>query len=252
MPRAVERVAVVTGAASGVGRALSTMLAAQHIDVAMVDTKQQALADLETEIAQRGGSAVPMTADLRDHVAIEHVFDKIVRELGRVDMLFNNAGVLDDLASVADMAPTMWDTVIAVNLTAPFMTCRLAIPLMLDVGGGSIVNIASVAGQRGGRAGPAYTASKFGLIGLTKNIAATYGHLGIRCNAICPGSVRTNIGAGIVQNENGRRLRDRDVAMKPRQAEPEEIAEVGAFLVSSAASYVNGAELTVDGGYLAF
>ena len=252
MARGVDRVGVVTGAAGGVGRVLSSMLAAQHIEVVLIDKEEKAVADLAAEIARRGGSAVPMTADLRDRVAIEDVFDKIVRRFGRVDVLFNNAGVLDDLASVADMAPAMWDTVIAINLTAPFTTCRMAIPLMLDVGAGSIVNISSVAGQRGGRAGPAYTASKFGLIGLTKNIAATYGHLGIRCNAICPGSVRTNIGAGIDLNENGLRLRNRDVAMKPRQAEPEEIAAVGEFLVSAAASYVNGAELTVDGGYLAF
>jgi NAD(P)-dependent dehydrogenase (short-subunit alcohol dehydrogenase family) len=171
---------------------------------------------------------------------------------GRLDVLCNNAGVMDQLFPVHELDPPVWERVLAVNLTGPYLGCHHAVPIMLEQGGGVIVNTASIAGLRGGRAGAAYTVSKFGVIGLTQNVASAYWDTGIRCNAICPGSVDTSIGGGLKASELGWKLRMRDEGQRPRRGRPEEIARVAAFLASDDAAYVNGATIVVDGGYTAF
>ncbi len=238
------RTAVVTGAGSGIGRAVALDLAAAGARVTLTDVSAERLSTVGTDAdADRARKVV---ADVCDEADV----DRLAEAVGPVDIVVNCAGILDDLAPVAETEPSLWDRVIAVNLRGPFLMCRRFIPLMGD--GGAIVNISSVAGVRGGRAGPAYTASKFGVLGLTRNIAATYGHRGIRCNAVLPGSVRTGIGTGVTPHAGGLAMRRRDDPLRPRQGEPEEIARVVRFLVSDDAGYLNGAEILVDGGYLAF
>jgi NAD(P)-dependent dehydrogenase (short-subunit alcohol dehydrogenase family) len=152
---------------------------------------------------------------------------------------------------VDQVSEAEWDRVIAVNLTGPYLLCNRAIPRMVRQHGGVIINTASLSGIRGGRAGAAYTASKFGLVGLTQNIAATYGAQGIRCNAICPGAVVTDILGSAELGPDADRLRNRD-REKPPAVQPDRIAHVALFLAMDESSYMNGAIIPVDGGASAF
>lgn len=172
-------------------------------------------------------------------------------EWGGVDVLCNNAGVMDRHLGAHEVDEATWDRILAINLKGPYLMAHRVLPGMLTRGRGTIVNTASVAGIRGGRAGAAYTASKHGLIGLTSNIAAFYGRDGIRCAAICPGGVMTNIMDAGESSEMGRRLYEGQ-AYRPPPVSPEKIASVAVFLASDAAAYINGAAIVVDGGMTAF
>jgi NAD(P)-dependent dehydrogenase (short-subunit alcohol dehydrogenase family) len=171
--------------------------------------------------------------------------------LGRLDIVVNNAGIVDRFLPVGELTDAVWQRVLAVNRTGPMLLSRAALPLMLRAGRGVILNIASVAGLAGARAGAAYTVSKHGLIGLTQNIAATYGADGIRCVAIAPGAVNTGISMGGEPNERGMAALQRTLPTSLRVGEPSELANAALFLVSEEASFVNGATLAVDGGWMA-
>jgi NAD(P)-dependent dehydrogenase (short-subunit alcohol dehydrogenase family) len=241
------RVAVVTGAGSGIGRGVALELARAGAQLVLVDVVARRLEAVESEV---GDCLLAAAVDVSDESEVDRLGAAVAKLIPVVHVLVNCAGILDDMAPTAEMKPSTWDRVLAVNLRGVFLMCRRFLPLMRS--GGSIVNISSVAGLRGGRAGPAYTASKFGVIGLTRNIAANYRGQGIRCNAVCPGSVRTGLSAGARPNPTGMALRAAGDGDRPRQGEPEEIARVVAFLASDAAAYVSGAEVLADGGYLAF
>jgi NAD(P)-dependent dehydrogenase (short-subunit alcohol dehydrogenase family) len=241
------RVAVVTGAGSGIGRGVALELARAGAQLVLVDVVARRLEAVESEV---GDCLLAAAVDVSDESEVDRLGAAVAKLIPVVHVLVNCAGILDDMAPTAEMKPSTWDRVLAVNLRGVFLMCRRFLPLMRS--GGSIVNISSVAGLRGGRAGPAYTASKFGVIGLTRNIAANYRGQGIRCNAVCPGSVRTGLSAGARPNPTGMALRAAGDGDRPRQGEPEEIARVVAFLASDAATYVSGAEVLADGGYLAF
>jgi NAD(P)-dependent dehydrogenase (short-subunit alcohol dehydrogenase family) len=240
------RTVIVTGAGAGIGRAMVAAFAAEgaaRVVAADIDAERAA------EAERSHASVVGVVADIATPVGA----DAIIAAAGPgLDVLCNNAGVIDGLAAVDETAEEDWDRLMAVNLRGPFLLCRRAIPVMLARGGGTITNTASVAGLRGGRAGAAYTASKFGVVGLTTNIAATHGARGIRCNAICPGSVATDIrGAAGPETAMGERLRNRD-REKPPPGTPEEIASVAVFLASAGASRINGVSIPVDGGWIAY
>ncbi len=240
---------IVTGAASGIGAAMVSRFAAAGARVIAADIDAEGLRALEND----PGELSTVTADVSSAEGAERIVEAA---RGRLDVLCNNAGVIDAMAPVDEASDEDWQRVLAINLTGPFRLCRAAIPIMLASGGGSIVNTASVGGLRGGRAGAAYTASKFGLVGLTQNIAVTHGPRGIRCNAICPGSTETGIQQtrerlGTPLSEWGQQVgtRDRD---KPEPATPEQIAAVAVFLADPAASRINGAAIPVDGGWIAY
>ena len=244
MSRLSGRRVVITGAATGIGAAMVALFLDEDAEVIGVDRHAERLGALAT----RTPGITGVVADL----ATPEGVDRAVAAAGdRVDVLCNNAGIIDPMAPVDEASEEDWDRVLALNLTAVFRLCRRALPVMLAGGGGSIVNTASVGGLRAGRAGVAYTASKFGVVGLSQNIAVTHGHRGIRCNAICPGSVRTSIEEGVELSPWGTRVgtRDRD---KPEPASPEQIAAVAVFLATDAASRLNGAAIPVDGGWIAY
>ena len=245
------KVALVTGAGSGMGRAMAQLFAAEGARVVVDDVLPERVEAVVEEIGSSGGEAVGAVADVSKQEDVEKMVATAL-ELGRLDILVNNAGVMDRMTPAAEVGDELWRRVMAVNLDGPFYACRAAIPKMLEQGGGVILNIASVGGLHGGRAGAAYTASKHGLVGLTRNLAYSYAPQGIRANAICPGGVDTAIGVGGEPHQAGLQRMQLGAANMGRIGQPEEIARVALLLVSDDASYVSGAEVVVDGGWTAY
>ena len=246
------RVAIVTGGASGIGRAICERFAGSGAAVAVVDIDEPGAQATAEAIAGAGGRALAVTTDLRVPDEIAAAAARARDELGTVDILVNNAGVMDALRPPLSVSLPQWEVAFAVNVTAPFLLCQAVLPAMIANGRGAIVNIVSIAGLSGGRAGTAYTASKHALVGLTRSIAFTHVEDGIRCNAICPGGVSTGIAVRDDPRDPFGAQRYRLAhATKPRHGEPDEIAAVAAFLASDEAGFVNGAILPVDAGWTA-
>jgi NAD(P)-dependent dehydrogenase (short-subunit alcohol dehydrogenase family) len=191
-----QQVVLVTGAASGIGRALVQRFVAEGAAVVAVDIVETTLRALVAELEQQGAKVTACVANVASDTDVASMLATTTSAYGRLDILCNNAGIMDLMMSAADLPLDLWERVLSVNLYGPFLACRRAIPLFLEQGGGSIVNTASEAGIRGGAAGTAYTVSKHGVVGLTRSIAFHYGERGIRCNAVCPGGVATAIGVG--------------------------------------------------------
>jgi len=242
-------VAVVTGAARGIGRMVALTLAERGHRVAAND-----LADPEAtveELRDAGTTALALRGDVSDEEAVRGMVRTVVGEFGRVDVLVNNAGV--SLITPAEQTTLSdWRRVLEVNLTGPFLTCREFGRAMLGQGSGSIVNVASVAGLLGIADRAAYNASKHGLIGLTRTLAAEWGGRGVRANAVCPGWVKTEMDE---EDQAGGGYADADIEGRTpmaRFARPEDIARAVAFLADPEQSgYVNGHTLSVDGGWFA-
>jgi NAD(P)-dependent dehydrogenase (short-subunit alcohol dehydrogenase family) len=246
-------VAVVTGAASGIGRATALRLAREGFDVAMMDLDTTGLAATHDQIKASGGQARAFVVDLCDPLGVGSITREIAVTIGSPGVLVNVAGI-GVAATVLETSDDDWNRVLAVNLTGPFLTTRAILPLMLDRGNGVIVNIASVAGQVGVPRRAAYCASKAGLVGLTKAIAVDHAHEGIRSVAICPGTVETEwIGKILANAPDPAAAR---AAMAARQLDgrmgtPEEIAAMVAFVAGPTGRFINGAALVVDGGMTA-
>ncbi len=248
----MDKVAVITGAGSGIGRAMAMLFAEQGASIIAADIAGNTADEVAAAIKDAGGDAVSVTVDVVVKPDVERMIDIAVDTYGRLDILCNNAGIMDRMLPITELSDEFWERVLHVNLTAPFQTCRKVLPIMLEQGSGVILNTASMAGIFGGRAGAAYTSSKHGLIGLTKNIAWTYADQGIRCNAICPGGVETAIGLGGEPSDLGFARMQLGLGTMPRLGKPEEIASLGLMLVSPDSSFVNGAIITADGGWAAY
>lgn len=249
-----NQVALVTGAASGIGRALVQQFVAEGGAVVAVDIVEEALHTVVSDLQAQGGKVTGCVANVTSDADVERMLGTATSTYGHLDILCNNAGIMDLMTPAADVPLALWDRVLAVNLTGPFLACRKAIPLMIEQGGGRIVNTASEAGLRGGTAGTPYTVSKHGVVGLTKSIAFHYRDKGIRCNAVCPGGVETGIGVGSgVPHQEGllKVLAMVQASAGDSIAKPEQIAAVIAFLASNESSFINGAILAADNGWLA-
>jgi NAD(P)-dependent dehydrogenase (short-subunit alcohol dehydrogenase family) len=227
------RVALVTGAASGIGREIAERFAREGARVTGFD---------------RAGE-VAIHGDVRSPADVESAVHQIVTAEGRIDVLVNSAGIRE-IGDVYSMATDEWDNVIAVNLSGTFYCCQAAARQMRDAGGGAIVNIASVGGLIGLARRPAYTASKHGVVGLTKSLARDLGPAGIRVNAICPGLIRTPLTERYFAEdafEHGLRT----VVPQGRVGVAADVADAALYLASDQSAYVNGVALTVDGGWIA-
>lgn len=252
MKKLENLVAIVTGAASGMGRSIAILFAREGARVILTDLQQESLDLVTAEIGEEGGTALGIVCDISEESQVDHVFKSCLDIFGKVNILINNAGIMDNFTPVDKVNNELWNKVMAVNVNGPLYTCRLAVPQMVKQGKGVIVNIASVGGLEGSRAGVAYTASKHALIGMTKNIGFMYAGKGIRCNAIAPGGVNTNIMKDAKPDAFGSERCSSGGVNMPRMGESEEIANSALFLASDDSSFVNGAVLTVDGGWTAY
>jgi len=249
--RLENQVAIITGGASGIGKAMAQRFGKEGAKLVLADINEDALGSVVAEITEAGGTAVAYAGNLADPEIAKGLIEKAVSEYGQLNILCNNAGVLDKLTPVADLTDEMWDLVMGVNAKAPMMTCRSALPIMIEQGGGIILNTASVAASSPGCGGAAYTASKHAILGLTKSIAWFYGDKGIRCNAMSPGAIMTPMAMGKA-HPSGMEKMAPYLPIIGRYADPAEVANAALFLVSEEASYLNGSNLTVDGGWTLF
>lgn len=245
------RVALVTGAGSGIGRATSLELARAGARVVAADSDLPATVETVELICGDGGRALAVEADVTDVSAVDTMVDAAVTEFGSLDIAVNCAGMTSPPLGILGTTPEDWRRLIAVNLTSVFLCMRAEVPHMLEAGRGSIVNIASGAGLVGANLLPAYTASKHGVVGLTKSVALELAPRGVRVNCICPGATRTPMLEGFLSgNELMEQLM---VSGHPigRLGTPEEIADAVRWVCSDAASFVVGAAITIDGGAIA-
>jgi NAD(P)-dependent dehydrogenase (short-subunit alcohol dehydrogenase family) len=255
MTRFKGKVAIVTGAGSGIGRATAELLASEGASVTVADIRAAAAEEVVAGIAAAGGSARAQVLDVSDPDAVEAMIADTVDAFGGLDVLHNNAAALDQSphdTDVVAMELATWDRVLAVNLTGPMLGCRFAIPAMIERGGGAIVNTASVAAFYGGRSLTAYGTSKAGLVSLTRYVATAFADRGIRCNAVAPGVVLPEKTQEALGGPMGDRLRHYTVShLTGRLGYPEEIAHAVAYLASDDAAFVTGEVLRVDGGMTA-
>ena len=246
--RHTGKIAIVTGAGNGIGRATVIRLAREDAAVIGCDVNEAALAETRAVLEQEGLNAQLLVADVTKQSDV----DTLVAEVGpRIDILANVAGIMDHFLPLGEMDDATWDRVIAVNLTGPMRLSRAVIPVMLAAGGGSIVTVASKASVGAGASGTAYTSSKHGVIGLVKSIAYFYGPKGIRSNAVLPGAVATAIGATAAPQVMWamERAQLSMATMPPQPANPDQIASLISWLASDEASNVNGATVLDDGGW---
>jgi len=246
-----DKVAIVTGGSAGIGRATALAFARNGRKVAVADIDEEAGQETVQLIQDEGHEAFFIKTDVAKSDQVKRMVEKTVEKYGRLDCAFNNAGIEGEQAATAESSLENWQRVIDINLNGVFYSMKYEIPEMLKTGGGSIVNMASVAGRVGFVNIPAYTASKHAVNGLTKTAALEYAQQNIRVNAVCPGIIKTKmIDRFTGGTEEGM---EQMKSMEPigRMGEPEEVADAVMFLCSKKASFVTGHPLVVDGGFVA-
>jgi len=251
-----NQVAIITGAGSGMGRAMAILFAREGARVVASDINSDRLQALESEITSSGGEVTTVVANVGESADITKMLDTALDTYGTLDILVNNAGIMDNFSPVGELDMNVYDRVMRINALGPVMAMQQVISrVFLEKKSGTIINIASLGGVSGAKAGAAYTMSKHALVGLTKNTAYVYAKHGIRCNAIAPGAVNTNIGDSIDMSKVSELAQSTILAgmsVNPRGGEPQDIAEVALFLASDASRFVSGAIVSADGGWGAY
>jgi NAD(P)-dependent dehydrogenase (short-subunit alcohol dehydrogenase family) len=247
-PSFVGKVAFVTGGGNGISRAAALAFARQGASVAVVDLTETVAREVTDQVEREGGKALPIGCDVSKSGDIRAALSATVEAYGGVDIAFNNAGIEQKEKPLAEIADDEWEKLVAVDLTSVFLSMKYQIPLLLQRGGGVIVNTSSGAGIRALPNQAAYTAVRHGVIGLTKTAAMDYATANIRVNAVCPGSIDTPMLDRVSAGSEERRKQM--IAGEPigRLGKPEEIADAVLFLRSDASSFITGHALVVDGG----
>ncbi|MEG0260301.1 MAG: SDR family oxidoreductase [Lysinibacillus sp.] len=251
--RLAGKVAIITGAASGMGKAIAEGYANEGAKVVVSDLNFEGAQAVAQAIKATGVEAIAVQTNVASTEDLQHLFDETIKAFGKLDILVNNAGIMDGMEPVGEISDERWDNVFAVNITSVMRSMRMATAIFLEQGSGVIVNNISAGGLYGARAGAAYTASKHAVVGLTKNTAFMYATNNIRCNGIAPGAVITNIASTMTNmSEFGASRQSLGMAINPRAGQPEEVAQLAIFLGSDEASFVNGQIITVDGGWTSY
>jgi NAD(P)-dependent dehydrogenase (short-subunit alcohol dehydrogenase family) len=252
--RLQDKVIVITGGGGGMGRAIAILFAAEGAKLMLGEWNEQSLAQTLAEIRGQGGTVHGVRGNVAVQADAEGLIEAAVSQYGRVDVLINNAGVMDLQQGIGELDDAMWARVIGINLNGPMYTSRKAVQHMLRQGGGNIINVVSAAGLGGGSAGAAYTISKHGVVGLTRNTAWTYTNKNIRCNAICPGGVMTGIVQSLDQSKIDPLGAERNGvywATMPNMLQPEDIAKLALYLAGDESTFINGTVISADHGWRA-
>jgi len=249
MGRLSGRTAIITGAASGIGRAAAHIFAAEGANLVIAD-KAEAVNETAASVAAAGGKVVALTGDAGSDPFVKSLVERAQSEYGGLDIFWANAGISGGFTPLDEQTADYWAEILRVNLIGPFLAVKYASAVMVAAGKGSIICTASVAGIRSGAGGPAYSASKAGVISLVKTACNELYGTGVRINAVAPGLIETGMTKPIFDGARARGNEDRIGQLNPttRYGVPEEIARAGLFLASDDASYVNGQTLAVDGG----
>lgn len=243
-----NKVAIITGASSGIGYATAKLFAQECANVVVAARRQPELAALVEEITQAGGHAVALAGDVKDEAFAKALVELAVGRFGGLDVAFNNAGTTGEMGATPDMSLSEWEDTIKTNLTSAFLGAKYQLPAMLDRNGGSLILTSSFVGYTVGLSGmAAYAASKAGLIGLTQALASEFGSKGIRVNALLPGGTDTLMGRAFASTPDSLAFVQGLHALK-RIALPEEIAKSALYLASDASSFTTGSALLADGG----
>ena len=247
------RTVLVTGAGGGLGRAMCQEFAKEGYRVLSVDLDEETAKGGVDDAVAVDGTAAGFACDVTDPTSVARLGRWVTDEQGGVDVVINNAGIFEGFLDIDTITPESWDAVVAVNLTGPFLVSRELIPSLTRRGGGAIINIASIAGMVGGAGGVAYTTTKHGVIGLTRELAHSCGERGIRVNAIAPGVIEAGVSLLLLNDPS--RSEEMTAKMKEvpsrRLGNAREVARLAVYLASDDASFVQGAVLPIDGGFTA-
>lgn len=243
MGKLTNKAAIITGAASGMGKEEAILFAKEGAKVVVADLNLEGAEEVVKEIKGDGGQALAVKVNVTSTSDLEMMVCSTIETFGQIDIVVNNAGIFDKYTNSLETTEQQWDLIFDINLKAIFRITNLVLPGMIERGNGTFVNIASIAGLVAQMGGAAYTASKHGVIGYTKHVAAVYGEKGIKINAICPGTISTPM------TEEMLKTRPTDKIPLGRFGQAHEVAELAVFLASDESKFMNGAMIPIDGGY---
>ena len=245
--RLAGKTALITGAASGMGRAIAREFLVEGANVAFADINADAVG---AETARQDAKKVlALSGDISQTADVEKMVSEAIERFGQIDILVNCAGILDGYATVLETSDELWDRIMNVNLKGAFLMSRAVLANMIEHGAGSIVNIASIAGLVAGGGGAAYTAAKHGIIGLTRQTTYDFGKAGVRANAICPGAIETAMTREILDSGDAAVMELIRSVPAGRHGQPEEVAKLALYLASDESAFVQGAVMAIDGGW---
>lgn len=249
MSRLKGKTAIITGAASGLGKAQALTFAREGAQIVVADLNEEGVNNTVEEIKKLGGEAIGVKVDVTADEDIEQLVDKAISAFGKISILSNTAGMFDQYKPLLDTSNDFWDKILKVNLTSIYKVTSKVLPYMLEQQYGVIINLASGAGLIGGGGGIGYTSTKHAVVGFTKSLNTDYGHKGIRTNAIAPGLIETPMVQSLIDNPEYMQTIKKLPA--GRYGQPQEVADLALFLASDESSYIYGAIIPVDGGLLA-
>lgn len=253
MGKLQDKVAIITGSGAGIGKEIARTYASEGAKVVIADFNEEALNSTVSEFKKAGYEAFGVKVNVAIEEDVQKMIADTVTKYGRIDILVNNAGVGDNMQAASNVEDAVWQRVMDINVTGVMRTMRQVLPVFIENGGGTIVNMASIAGLTGGRGGLAYTTAKHAVVGMTKNIASHYGPQNIRCNAIAPAHVETGFAAAMTNvDQFGMQQSVRGVKLMPKAGQVSDIANIALFLASDDSGLINGVALAADAGWSAY